>query len=113
MLFRVTTPDIVLFHNRNALLTDKTTILPALVSSTPWFNFLLQHERDAINPQPIHVYAQNTTKETNQISYFQFVEHTQLNQKRKAVLPRLKVTIIIIIIGSTALGGPRPPLEVS
>jgi hypothetical protein len=92
MLFRVTTPEIVLFHNRNALLTDKTTILPALVSSTPRFNFLLQHERDAINPQPIHVYAQNTTKETNQISHFQFVEHSELNQKKKAVLPRPKVT---------------------
>lgn len=65
MLFRVTTPDIVLFRNKNALLTDKTTILPALVSSTPRFNFLLQHERDAINSRPIYVYAQNTTEESN------------------------------------------------
>jgi len=83
MLYRVTTPHIVLFHNRNVLLTDKTTILPAFVSSTPRFNFLLQHERDAINSRPILVYAQNTTEETNQISYFQFVEHTELNQKKK------------------------------
>jgi len=83
MLYRVMTPDIVLFHNINALLTDKTTILPDLVSSTSRFNFLLQHERDAINSRPILVYAQNTAEETNQISYFQFVEHTELNQKKR------------------------------
>jgi len=91
MLFQVTTPDIVLFHNRNALLTDKATISPALISLTPRFNFLLQHENDVINSRPIHVYAQNTTEETNQMSYFHFVEHIELSQKKKAILPRLKV----------------------
>ena len=83
MLFHVTTPDLVFFHNRNALLTDKTTISPTLASSTPRFNFLLQHESDVLDSRPIHVYAQNTKEETNQISYFHFVEHTELNQKKK------------------------------
>jgi hypothetical protein len=71
-------------------LTDKKTILPELVSSMPRFNLLSQHERDAINSRPIHMYAQNTTVDTNQISYFQLVEHTE--PEKQAVLPRLKVT---------------------